>query len=114
MKPPNSHELSVAKISLNGDSAKDPRPLLRFHTQNLLRAAGWEIGRRKRDDNIRGEYLYFSPQGGRPIRGFRRVWNLCGQSLIADGSIVVQEDSKQLTDMTNFLYDLSSTFIEIE
>ncbi|XP_057465606.1 increased DNA methylation 1-like isoform X1 [Actinidia eriantha] len=114
MKPPNSHELSVAKISLNEDSVKDPRPLLRFHTQNLLRAAGWEIGRRKREDNIRGEYLYFSPQGGRPIRGFRRVWNLCGQSLIADGSIVVQEDSKQWTDMTHFWYDLSSTFIEIE
>ncbi|KAL6975471.1 hypothetical protein U1Q18_024266, partial [Sarracenia purpurea var. burkii] len=106
-------ELPEAKITPNKDSMKDPRPLLRYHIQNLLRAAGWEIGRRKRE-NISGEFLYFSPWGGRPIREFRRVWNSCGQSLFSDGNIVVQEDSKKWTDMSHFWYDLSNTFIKIE
>nr|UVW45074.1 IDM1 [Camellia sinensis] len=113
-KASNSSELSMAKISLNRVSMKDPRPPLRNHIQNLLRAAGWQIRRRKREDNISGEFLYLSPWGGRPIRELRRVWNLCGRSLLADGNIVVREDSKLWTDMTHFWSDLSNTFIKIE
>ncbi|KAH7842954.1 hypothetical protein Vadar_011022 [Vaccinium darrowii] len=113
MKKSNFNELLVVKTSLDIDSAKDPRPLLRPHVQNLLRAAGWEIGRRKRSDNIRGEYLYFPPRG-RPIREFRRVWKLCGQSLFPDRIIDLQEDGTQWTDMAHFCDDLSSTFVKIE
>lgn len=112
-KKSNFDELVLVKTSLDRDSMKDPRPLLRPHIQNLLRAAGWEIGRRNRTDNIRGEYLYFPPRG-RPIREFRRVWKLCGQSLFPDRNIIVQEDGNQWTDATHFWGDLSSTLAKIE
>ncbi|KAF7145916.1 hypothetical protein RHSIM_Rhsim04G0024800 [Rhododendron simsii] len=112
-KKSNFDELVLVKTSLDRDSMKDPRPLLRPHIQNLLRAAGWEIGRRNRTDNIRGEYLYFPPRG-RPIREFRRVWKLCGQSLFPDRNIIVQEDGNQWTDATHFWGDLSCTLTKIE
>ncbi|CAL5405822.1 unnamed protein product [Camellia sinensis] len=113
MKPSNIHEPSVVKISSNSDSTKDPRPLLRNQIQNLLKAAGWEIGRRTRDNKVNGEFIYFSPQGGRPVREFRRAWNLCGQTLFS-GLKVAQQDGKQWTDMTDFWSDLSNTFLKIE
>uniref|UniRef100_A0A5B7BAL2 Uncharacterized protein n=1 Tax=Davidia involucrata TaxID=16924 RepID=A0A5B7BAL2_DAVIN len=110
----NFLEVDVSKMSLKRDPTKDPRPLLRYHTNHLLIAAGWEIMRRKRESTLNGEYVYRSPQG-RPIREFRRAWDLCGQSLFADGNDVVQEtDGKEWTDITQFLYDLSNTLIEIE
>ncbi|XP_028059046.1 increased DNA methylation 1-like [Camellia sinensis] len=113
MKPSNIHEPSVVKISSNSDSTKDPRPLLRNQIQNLLKAAGWEIGRRTRDNKVNGEFIYFSPQGGRPVREFHRAWNLCGQTLFS-GLKVAQQDGKQWTDMTDFWSDLSNTFLKIE
>ncbi|XAR68282.1 Histone acetyltransferase [Bertholletia excelsa] len=107
-------EQKIEQLFLNRDSMKDPRPLLRSHVQNLLRDAGWQIGRRKRGGNIIGEYIYLSPGGARPIREFHRAWKLCGQSLFADGNIVVQEDQKQWTDMIHFWADLSNTIEKIE
>ncbi|KAA8523984.1 hypothetical protein F0562_010585 [Nyssa sinensis] len=107
-------EVDLAKMSPKRDSMKDPRPLLRYHTKLLLIAAGWDIGRRKREDTACGEYVYRSPEG-RPIREFRRAWDLCGRSLFADGNDVVQEtDGKQWTNITQFLSDLSNTLVEIE
>ncbi|XP_052178219.1 increased DNA methylation 1 [Diospyros lotus] len=115
MKSSNNNELPISKMSVNQDFMKDPRPILRNHSQNLFRAAGWKIGRRKRGDKFNGEFLYFSPQGGRgPIREFHRAWKLCGQRLFADRNIVVQEDSKQWTNMSDFWSDLSNTLRKIE
>ncbi|KAA8526770.1 hypothetical protein F0562_009001 [Nyssa sinensis] len=106
--------VDIAKISLKSDFMKDPRPILRNHTNHVLIAAGWEIGRRIRENMVNGEYVYRSPQG-RPIREFHRAWDLCGQSLFSDGHSVVQEtDVKQWTDLTQFLSDLSNTLKEIE
>ncbi|KAL6999604.1 hypothetical protein U1Q18_000762 [Sarracenia purpurea var. burkii] len=113
-KPSNIHEPVEVKIASNSDSIKDPRPLLRNHIQNLFRAAGWGIGRRKRKDKVNAEFIYLSPQGGRTIREFRRAWNLCGESLFAHRKVSVQEDGKQWTDMTDFWSDLSNTLIKIE
>ncbi|GFZ05122.1 acyl-CoA N-acyltransferase with RING/FYVE/PHD-type zinc finger protein [Actinidia rufa] len=113
-KPSDVHELVVAKKSSNKDSMKDPRPPLRNQIQNLLRAAGWEIGRRKRGDKSNAAFIYFSPQGGSPVREFRKAWNLCGQSLFAGKNVIVQEDGKQWTDITDFWSDLSNTIIKIE
>ncbi|XP_057460987.1 increased DNA methylation 1-like isoform X1 [Actinidia eriantha] len=113
-KPSDVHELVVAKKSSNKDSMKDPRPPLRNQIQNLLRAAGWEIGRRKRGDKSNAAFIYFSPQGGSPVREFRKAWNLCGQSLFAGKNVIVQEDGKQWTNITDFWSDLSNTIIKIE
>ncbi|KAI3769311.1 hypothetical protein L6452_00412 [Arctium lappa] len=62
------------------DPTVDPKPLLRYHTYCLLRAAGWVIGRRNRITHCkgRGEYVFKSPEG-RPIRQFQRAWNMCGK-----------------------------------
>ncbi|XP_059662711.1 increased DNA methylation 1 [Cornus florida] len=110
----NFLEVDLPEISLNSDSLKDPRPRLRNHAHHLLRAAGWEIGRRKREHTVNGEYVFRSPQG-QPIREFRRAWDLCGQSLFDDGNNIVQEiNGKEWTDTTEFLSDLSNTLKEIE
>ncbi|XP_057506840.1 increased DNA methylation 1-like isoform X2 [Actinidia eriantha] len=113
-KPSDVHELVVAKESPNKDFMKDPRPPLRNQIQNLLRTAGWEIGRRKRGDKCNAAFIYFSPQGGSPVREFRRAWNLCGQSLFAGKNVIVQQDGKKWTDITDFWSDLSNTIIKIE
>ncbi|GFS31499.1 acyl-CoA N-acyltransferase with RING/FYVE/PHD-type zinc finger protein [Actinidia rufa] len=113
-KPSDVHELVVAKKSPNKDCMKDPRPPLRNQIQNLLRTAGWEIGWRKRGDKCNAAFIYFSPQGGSPVREFRRAWNLCGQSLFAGKNVIVQQDGKKWTDITDFWSDLSNTIIKIE
>ncbi|KAJ8532333.1 hypothetical protein K7X08_012256 [Anisodus acutangulus] len=109
-------ELDEAELSTIKDSPNDPRPLLRYHIHRLLRAAGWVIGRRKRNNKFHGigEYVYKSPEG-RPIREFWRAWTLCGQSLFtyADG-IFPEKDCRLWSDMTQFLSDLSGTVMEIE
>lgn len=109
-------ELDEAELLTIKDSPNDPRPLLRYHIHRLLRAAGWVIGRRKRNNKFHGigEYVYKSPEG-RPIREFWRAWTLCGQSLFtyADG-ILPEKDCRLWSDMTQFLNDLSVTVMEIE
>ncbi|MCD9643543.1 hypothetical protein HAX54_031126 [Datura stramonium] len=109
-------ELDEAELLTIKDSPNDPRPLLRYHIHRLLRAAGWKIGRRKRNNKFHGigEYVYKSPEG-RPIREFWRAWTLCGQSLFtyADG-IFPEKDCRLWSDMTQFLSDLSGTVMEIE
>ncbi|XP_055824598.1 increased DNA methylation 1-like isoform X2 [Solanum dulcamara] len=109
-------ELDEAELLTIKDSPNDPRPLLRYHIHRLLIAAGWVIGRRKRNNKFHGigEYVYKSPEG-RPIREFWRAWTLCGQSLFtyADG-IFPEKDCRLWSDMTQFLSDLSVTVMEIE
>ncbi|XP_022877414.1 increased DNA methylation 1-like [Olea europaea var. sylvestris] len=109
-------KLDDDELSMPRDIKNDPRPLLRYHINRLLRAAGWVIGRRKRKSKYNGigEYVYKSP-GGRPFREFHRAWSMCGESLLTDAIDFVQRnDSNQWNDMTELWTDLSTTFKEIE
>ncbi|EPS69469.1 hypothetical protein M569_05292, partial [Genlisea aurea] len=78
-------ELNEEEFARPENIKNDPRPLLRYHIHRLLRAAGWLIGRRKRNNKYKGngEYVYKSPVG-RPIREFYRAWRICGEHLRAD------------------------------
>ncbi|XP_073119418.1 increased DNA methylation 1 [Henckelia pumila] len=108
--------LDEEEFAMPTDIKNDPRPLLRYHINRLLRAAGWVIGRRKRNSKYNGvgEYVYKSP-GGRPFREFHRAWCLCGESLLADASDYMQRsDCMQWTDMTALWTDLSVTVKEID
>ncbi|KAI3675022.1 hypothetical protein L1987_84603 [Smallanthus sonchifolius] len=67
------------------ESATNPKPILRYYTYCLLKAAGWLIGRRNRKG--RGEYIFKTPEG-RPIRQFHRSWNMCGQRLVKDARFI--------------------------
>ncbi|KAK4387127.1 Increased DNA methylation 1 [Sesamum angolense] len=109
-------KLDEDELAMPKDIKNDPRPLLRYHINRLLRAAGWVIGRRKRNSKYNGigEYVYKSP-GGRPIREFHRAWCMCGESLLTDASYFVQtSDCMQWADMTELWTDLSRTIKEIE
>lgn len=108
--------LDEEEFAMPKDIKNDPRPLLRYHINRLLRKAGWVIGRRKRNNKYNGvgEYVYKSP-GGRPFREFHRAWCLCGESLLADATDYMQKsDCMQWTDMTGLWTDLSSTVKEID
>ncbi|XP_047315237.1 increased DNA methylation 1-like [Impatiens glandulifera] len=107
--------LGAVMTSLSKDSTNDPRSVLRHHVQEFLRAVGWEIGRRDRQDKVLGEYLYFSPDGRRPIREFSRVWNLCGEKLLADGGVVAHKsDIRQWNDIDQFRIDLADTLKRVK
>ncbi|KAK6154285.1 hypothetical protein DH2020_008533 [Rehmannia glutinosa] len=109
-------ELDEDELAMPKDIKNDPRPLLRYHINRLLRAAGWLIGRRKRNSKYNGigEYVYKSP-GGRPIREFHRAWCMCGGSLLTDATSIMQRsDCMQWADMTELWTDLSRTVKEIE
>ncbi|KAL0406745.1 UNVERIFIED_CONTAM: hypothetical protein Slati_3988400 [Sesamum latifolium] len=109
-------KLDEDELAMPKDIKNDPRPLLRYHINRLLRASGWVIGRRKRNSKYNGigEYVYKSP-GGRPIREFHRAWCMCGESLLTDASYFVQtSDCMQWADMTELWTDLSRTIKEIE
>ncbi|KAL3503135.1 hypothetical protein ACH5RR_037584 [Cinchona calisaya] len=109
-------ELDEAELSLPKDRKNDPRTLLRYHIHCLLRAAGWVIGRRKRNNkpNLVGEHVYKSPEG-RPIREFYRAWSMCWGRLFSDGNNVMQGTGYiHWTGMTQFWADLSSITLEIE
>ncbi|KAH7860231.1 hypothetical protein Vadar_011047 [Vaccinium darrowii] len=109
------HKLARAKILSNRTSKKDPRPLLRSHVQSLLRAAGWEIGSHTRLDRNKGSKLtYLSPQGGKPMPEFYKAWTLCGQSLFASRSVIVEEEGKRWSNTTDFWSDLSTTLSKID
>lgn len=108
--------LEEDELAMPRDIKNDPRPLLRYHINRLLRAAGWLIGRRRRNSKYNGigEYVYKSP-GGRPIREFHRAWNMCGESLLADANSCLQtRDSMQWTDMTELWTDLSCAIQQID
>ncbi|KAK4420411.1 Increased DNA methylation 1 [Sesamum alatum] len=109
-------KLDEDELAMPKDIKNDPRPLLRYHINRLLRAAGWVIGRRKRNSKYNGigEYVYKSP-GGRPIREFHRAWCMCGESLLTDASYFLQtSDCMQWTDMSELWTDLSRTVEEVE
>lgn len=108
-------ELDESEMSFYRESKNSPRPLLRYHVNRLLKAAGWAVGRRKRSKTYHshGEFVYRSPEG-RPFREFRRAWILCGQNLLNDSKSSFQgSDDKQWTDLTQFLSDLSDTSAKI-
>ncbi|KAG9149995.1 hypothetical protein Leryth_010057 [Lithospermum erythrorhizon] len=108
-------ELDEGELSSLRDSKKDPRPLLRYHIYQLLTAAGWVVGRRKRKDKSQaGEYIFRTPEG-RPIREFRRAWISCGEQLILyANTILPANDCKMWSDMAQFSSDLLSTVAQIE
>ncbi|PIN16560.1 Histone acetyltransferase [Handroanthus impetiginosus] len=109
-------KLDEDELAMPRDIKNDPRPLLRYHINRLLGAAGWVIGRRRRNSKYNGigEYVYKSP-GGRPIREFHRAWSMCGESLLTDGvSFMQTSDCMQWADMTELWADLSHTVKEIE
>ncbi|KAL7143416.1 hypothetical protein ABFS83_08G189400 [Erythranthe nasuta] len=109
-------KLDEEEFAMPRDIKNDPRPLLRYHVNRLLRAAGWVIGRRRRNSKYNGigEYVYKSP-GGRPIREFHRAWCMCGESLLTDSiSFMQTSDSMQWADMTELWNDLSETVAEID
>ncbi|KAD3066783.1 hypothetical protein E3N88_34663 [Mikania micrantha] len=93
------------------DSAANPKPILRYYTYCLLKAAGWLIGRRKRKGC--GEYIFKTPEG-RPIREFRRSWNMCGQRLVKDARYIGVCNGTQWTGLTHFGSDLSNALAEVE
>ncbi|KAH6775721.1 hypothetical protein C2S52_013282 [Perilla frutescens var. hirtella] len=108
--------LDEDELAMPRDIKNDPRPILRYHINRLLRAAGWLIGRRRRNNKYNGigEYVYKSP-GGRPIREFHRAWNMCGESLLTDANMCVQaSDCMQWADMTELWTDLSRTIQQID
>lgn len=110
----NVNNLSGDKTLSHKDSMKDPRPLLRKYIQDLLTAAGWEITVRTRENKANWGYIYLSPQTRRPIRLFHKVWNLCGQSLSIDRTLLLLEEGKEWADMTSFWSDLSLTLSKID
>lgn len=109
-------QLDEDELAMPKDIKNDPRPLLRYHIYRLLRAAGWLIGRRRRNSKYNGigEYVYKSP-AGRPIREFHRAWNMCGESLLTDASSCLQSsDCIQWADMTELWNDLSRIIQQID
>lgn len=107
--------LGAVMTSLSKDSTSDPRSVLRNHVQEFLRAIGWEIGRRDRQDKVLGEFIYFSPDGRRPIREFSRVWNLCGEKLLADGGVIVHKsESRQWNNIDQFRNDMLDTLKKVK
>ncbi|RAL38115.1 hypothetical protein DM860_000809 [Cuscuta australis] len=109
-------ELDESELSVVKDAPNDPRPILRYHINRLLKAAGWVIGRRRRTGKYNGigEYVYRSPEG-KLIREFRRAWLFCGESLITDENRAIHGgEHKVWADMDQFRSDLSSTVSVIE
>ncbi|XP_051135083.1 increased DNA methylation 1 [Andrographis paniculata] len=109
-------KLDDEELAMPKDIKNDPRPLLRYHINRLFIAAGWVIGRRRRNSKYNGigEYVYKSPEG-RPIREFHRAWCMCGESLSVDAIYFSQtSDCMQWTDMTELWTDLSCTFKKID
>lgn len=109
-------KLDEEELAMPKDIKNDPRPLLRYHINRLLIAAGWVIGRRRRNSKYNGigEYVYKSP-GGRPFREFNRAWCMCGESLLTDSISFVQTSGcMQWADTTELWTDLSQTVKEIE
>ncbi|KAL8505734.1 hypothetical protein ACS0TY_016812 [Phlomoides rotata] len=109
-------KLDEEELAMPKDIKNDLRPLLRYHINRLLIAAGWVIGRRRRNNKYNGigEYVYKSP-GGRPFREFNRAWCMCGESLLTDSSSFVQTSGcMQWADTTELWTDLSQTVKEIE
>ncbi|CAH9115619.1 unnamed protein product [Cuscuta europaea] len=109
-------ELDESELLVVKDAPNDPRPILRYHINRLLRAAGWVIGRRKRSNKYNGigEYVYRSPEG-RPIREFHRAWLFCGKSLVTEENSVIHDGERKVwADLDQFRADLSSTLAEIE
>lgn len=113
LKSSKFHSMPATKVALDKDSTNNPKSFLRSHVQELLRDAGWGIGRRKREKSM-GEFLYYSPWRKKPIRQFRRVWNLCGRRLFSEAKTVLQEEKKWWADMTHLCSDLYNTVLEIE
>ncbi|KAL3508753.1 hypothetical protein ACH5RR_028154 [Cinchona calisaya] len=109
-------KLDDSELSLPRDIKNDPRPLLRYHINCLYRAAGWLVGRRKRNSkhNLVGEYVYKSPEG-RPFREFHRAWSMFRGWLFSDANNIMQgTDYIQWIDVTRFWSDLSRITVEIE
>lgn len=109
-------QLDEDELAMPRDIKNDPRPILRYHINRLLRATGWLIGRRRRNSKYNGigEYVYKSPEG-RPIREFHRAWNMCGESLLTDANMSLQtSDCMQWADMTELWTDLSRTIQQID
>lgn len=92
-------------------SSTNPKPTLRYYTYCLLKAAGWLIGRRNRKKH--GEYFFKTPEG-RPIREFRRSWNMCGQKLVKDARYIGVCNGTRWTGLTHFWSDLSKALTEVE
>ncbi|KAI3809601.1 hypothetical protein L1987_19196 [Smallanthus sonchifolius] len=93
------------------ESATNPKPILRYYTYCLLKAAGWLIGRRNRKG--RGEYIFKTPEG-RPIRQFHRSWNMCGQRLVKDARFIGVCNGTRWTSLTHFWSDLSNALTEVD
>ncbi|KDO48771.1 hypothetical protein CISIN_1g002464mg [Citrus sinensis] len=106
--------LDASNISFKLDAKMDPRSLLQNHIFNLLTAAGWAVERRKRPSRKYMDTIYRSPEG-RLFREFPKVWRVCGENLLADGSNVVPaDDGKEWTDINHFHTDLFDTLINME
>ncbi|KAH9778926.1 Increased DNA methylation 1 [Citrus sinensis] len=106
--------LDASNISFKLDAKMDPRSLLQNHIFNLLTAAGWAVERRKRPSRKYMDTIYRSPEG-RLFREFPKVWRVCGENLLADGSNVVPaDDGKEWTDINHFHTDLFDALTKME
>nr|XP_043622743.1 increased DNA methylation 1-like [Erigeron canadensis] len=97
------------------DITSNPRPLLRYHTFCVLRAAGWIVGKRKRKDNFKWgvEYMFKTPEG-KLVREFYKAWNMCGQRLISNANFIGVCNGKWWTGLTQFWSDFSNALIKVE
>ncbi|KAJ0516430.1 putative histone acetyltransferase chromatin regulator PHD family [Helianthus annuus] len=93
------------------DSATNPKPILRYYSYCLLKAAGWLIGRRNKKGH--GEYMFKTPEG-RPIREFRRSWTMCGQKLVNDAKYIGVCNGMRWAGLSQFVSDLSNALTEVE
>lgn len=108
-------ESSFQELHRKKNSVIDPRPLLQYHTNRLLREAGWTIKQhiRRRKSNYLAS-IYMSPEG-RQLREFSKAWNVCGENLFKTKYVLVQEnDGMQWNGIHQFWCDLSNLLIDIE
>ncbi|OWM88603.1 hypothetical protein CDL15_Pgr002370 [Punica granatum] len=99
---------------VESDAAKDPRPLLFSYALDLLKAAGWLITKHKRPCRRYLESKYRSP-AGRSFREFSKVWKACGEILLADRYVMLQQDDGQgWNDITLFFSELYDTLMSMK
>lgn len=99
---------------VESEAAKDPRRLLLSHALDLLKDAGWLVTKHKRPCRSYLESKYRSP-AGRSFREFSKVWKACGEILLADRFVLVeQNDGKRWNNISLFFSDLYDTLMSLK
>lgn len=100
--------------SVETDASKDPRRLLLSSALDLLKDAGWLVTKHKRPCRSYLESKYKSPTG-RSYREFSKVWKACGEILLADRFLLLeQDDVKGWNNISLFFSDLYDTLMSMK